>query len=150
MTNAIKAAHDALENAVRMALSDLLSMPGAGFHRNASARVDWSVANAPLIAMDDDKSPEVTAVMCGPIYDLTARPVIVVARPVASADRETDEWADVEAIKARLALDVTLGGVVEDARLDEADNADLADDTWMGGGIEITVRLMFNAPSKAG
>lgn len=150
MTNKIKAAHDALENVVRTALSDLLSMPGAALHRNASARVDWSVAGAPLITMDDDKSPEVTAVMCGPIYDLTARPVIVVARPKASAAREADEWADVEAIKARLALDVTLGGVVEDARLDEADTADLADETWMGGGIEITVRLMFNAPSKAG
>lgn len=151
--NRIKQAHDALAALVQACFGDTLAEPGAAFHRNVEETIDWDSAGAAVVSQMDDKDPEVVATLCGPIYDLAARPTLVIARRNAggtTAGREDAEWADVEALKASLAADVTLGGAVEDARIDGADTADLESARWMGGGLEITVRLMFNAPSKAG
>lgn len=143
MTNRIKEAHDALATVVQAAF------PDATHHRNPKGDQDW-LSNTFAVVLTDDKQPETDRVMSGAIYDLRALPRVLFARRLRAGEREADEWADVETLKAALAADVTLGGAVEDARPETVEDAELDTSKWLGGGLEVTVRLLFNAPSAAG
>lgn len=103
-----------------------------------------------VASLDDDATPEVLRTMSGPVYDLKLVPTLTVVRKLSEAERREDSWDDVERLKAALAADVTLGGVVEDARIDTVESAEMDRAKWMGGGLDIGIRLLFAAPSSAG
>lgn len=124
---------------------------GSGYTvvRNPKGAKAWPKEGAAVV-WTDDQDPETVRTLTGGLYDLKLTPEVVIARRTAPADREADQWADVETLKAALAADVTLGGAVEDARVMGVGPADLDEDQWIGGGLEVRIRLLFAAPSAAG
>lgn len=125
------------------------ALPDARHVRNPTGQThlqtgDW------IVSLADDEAAETLRVLTGPVYDLKASPVVTLARKAAEADRRAEAFADVETLRLALEADATLGGVVEDARLQAVESADLDRARWMAGGLDLTIRLLFAAPSPAG
>ena len=144
--NRVRQANDAVATLIT---ATFLTADGFKVLRNPKGQKAWADAVAAVV-MTDDKDPETVRVMTGPIYDLSATPEVLIARKGSEADRAEAEWDDVETLKAALAADVTLGGAVEDARLEGVEGADLDTNTWIGGGLTVRIRLLFAAPTPAG
>lgn len=144
--NRVQQANDAVSALITAAFPEF---DGFKVWRNPKGQKVWSDSTAAVV-MTDDKDPETVRVLSGPIYDLSATPEILIARKGSEASRADDEWADVESLKAALAADGTLGGAVEDARLEGVEGADLDTTTWIGGGLTVRIRLLFAAPTPAG
>lgn len=144
--NRVQQANDAVSALITATFTE-----GAGYKvwRNPKGQKAWADAGAAVV-MTDDKDPETVRVLSGPIYDLSATPEILIARKGTDEARAAEEWADVEALKVALAADVSLGGAVEDARLEGVEGADLDTSTWIGGGLTVRIRLLFAAPTPAG
>ena len=152
MTNAVRTAHEALATLLSAAFSDVdgltLSRNPSG-HAPPKARAQGEMAF--YLALIDDTEPEVEGVMMGPVYDLRALPTVVVAYAGGTKDqRQQAAYEALAAINGRLVLDRTLGGAVAYAELDGANPADVPDNDWMAGGLELRVSLLFTAPTKAG
>ena len=144
--NRVKQASDALAALIETAFA---GTAGAKVFRNPKGRKAWQPTGLAVVLTDDD-APEVLRVMTGPAYDLRLEPELLLAQRGDHADRVASQWDAVETLKAALAADFTLGGAVEDARLDGSECADLDDDTWIGGGLSLRIRLLFNAPTPVG
>lgn len=141
--NRILAAHDALD-----ALLATL-FPTALRFRNPEGQAHLK-ADDTVVVLADDEAAETLNVMSGAVYDLKVTPTVTLARRATEGVRRGDIWADVDALRLALDADPTLGGVVEDARLDAAEPAGLERARWMAGGLDVSVRLLFAAPSPAG
>lgn len=148
MTNKVRAAHDALEALLDTAFAD------AARHRNPSGDKPPAAKSnglAAYVALQDDTSPEVTGVMTGPIYELQAAAMVVLALSGKSKnERQAEAYVLLGVLTQALAADPTLGGAVEYADIGAAQPADVADSHWMAGGLEVTVNLLFHAPTAAG
>ncbi len=143
--NRAQQANDALASV----LDALATARGGTFHRNLRGSQPWA-GDAVFIQQEDDLEPEVLRVLSGPIYDLKLEVELLMARKGKPGDRMDDEWADIEALKAALKVDPTLGGKVEDARISGGEAADLDKSKWLGGGRYVTVRLLTSADSPLG
>lgn len=144
--NRIAEAHAALETVLTAAFP-----APARLFRNPEGMKHFDAADI-VVSMQDDESAETLRVLSGPVYDLKAEPLITLARKVAEAERRDAVWADVDTIRAALEADPTLGGKVEDARIAHGgiEPAELDRNKWMAGGLDVTVRLLFAAPSAGG
>ncbi len=143
MSNKILIAHDALE----AFLSTLF--PTVTVVRNPTGMSHFG-AGAFVVSLADDETPEVLRVLTGPVYDLKCVAIVTLARKASEAERRESQWNDVDVIRMALALDPTLNGAVEDARIDSSEAAELDRAKWMGGGLDLGIRLLFAAPSPAG
>ena len=143
--NRVAAANNALFALVEATFPD----PAVIVMRNPDGQRALPAANF-LVSMQDDNEPEVLRVLSGPVYDLKAVALLTIARKALEKDRREHQWYGVEAMRAALAVDVTLGGVVEDARLEGVEGADMDRAKWLGGGLDLSIRLLFAAPSPAG
>lgn len=143
--NRILQAHDALAALLEAAFAG----SGAKAFRNPDGARSWSATDFAVV-LDDDDAPEVQGVVCGGIYDLKASPMVTLARKAPEPDRRAGQWDDVSTLRLALAQDHSLGGVVEDARIEGVESAELERATYVGGGLLVTVRLLFAAPSPAG
>lgn len=151
-TNAIRRAHDALAALLSAAFDEVdgltLARNPSG-HTPPKARAQGEMAF--YLALIDDTEPEVEAVLTGPVYDLRATPTVVLAYAGGTKDaRQGAAWLALEPVKTALAADRTLAGAVSYAELEAAGPADVADNDWMAGGLEVRVSLLFDAPTKAG
>lgn len=144
--NRIAEAHAALEAVLTAAFPS-----PAKLYRNPEGMKHFETADV-VVSMQDDEAAETVRVLSGPIYDLKAEPLITLARKVAEAERRDAVWEDVDTIRIALAADPTLGGVVEDARIAHGgvEPAEMDRNRWMAGGLDVTVRLLFAAPSAGG
>lgn len=144
MTNRIAAANDALYDLLEETFAD-----AATLFRNPDGQRQFDAAEI-VVSMDDDDEAEVLRVLTGPVYDLKLTPVVTLARKALEGVRREDAWAAVDLIRDALAVDVTLGGVVEDARIEMSETAQMDRARWLGGGVDLSIRLLFAAPSPAG
>ena len=103
-----------------------------------------------VIAQMDDREPEVLAVLSGGICDLKLVTTLTFAMKGVSAEREAEVWDAVETLRQALDASVTLSGAVDDARLEGVEPADLDAARYAAGGLDVLVRLLLTAPSKAG
>jgi|GEM_PF-1764834 len=147
MSNRIAAAHAALFTALKAAFE----ARGGKVFRNPEGMRHFDQGEM-VLSMQDDESAETLRVMSGPVYDLKAEPLITLARKVAEPDRRDGVWGDVDLVRATLEADPTLGGEVEDARIAQGgvEPAEMDRNKWMAGGLDVTIRLLFAAPSAAG
>ena len=144
MTNRIAAANDALYDLLEETFADVATL-----FRNPDGQREFGSAEI-VVSMDDDDEAEVLRVLTGPFYDLKLTPVVTLARKALEGLRREDAWAAMDLIRDALAADVTLGGVVEDARIEMSETAQLDRARWLGGGVDLSIRLLFAAPSPAG
>lgn len=145
MSNRIAAAHQALEDALR----GPFEAAGTRVFRNPDGMRHFESGSA-VLSINDDEAVETVRVLSGPIYDLMAEPLITLARKTDEASRREAAWVDADRVRDLLAADPTLGGVVEDARVTAVESAELDRSKWIAGGLDLTVRLLFAAPSAAG
>lgn len=143
MANRVLEASNALDTLLRAALT------GATHVRNPSGQSHFAAGEF-VASLMDDQEPEVLQVLTGPVYELKLVPVLTLVRKAGEAARRDGPWADVDTIRAALAVDPTLGGVVEDARIAGIEGAEMDRARWMGGGLDLSIRLLFAAPSPAG
>lgn len=138
-------------SAANAALWDLVeaTFPTATRLRNSESAKAFESGDF-VIAQMDDRDPEVLAVMSGGICDLKLTPTLTFALKGTSAEREAEVWEAVETLRLALAADVTLGGAVDDARLEGVEPAELEAARYAAGGLDVLVRLLATAPSKAG
>lgn len=117
-------------------------------HKQPAPKVDGLVG---YLAMQDDNQPEVLGVLTGPIYDLQATPRLTLAFSGKTKDVRSDAaWAKVEALKAAVKADPTLGDTVDYCEVALPEDLPVSDSDWMAGGLEVGIELLFTAPSRAG
>lgn len=148
MTNKIRAGHDALWAVVQATL------PDGELHRNPAGHKKPASRGADLVqyvTQTDDTAAEVLAVMTGPVYDLEVTANVVVAYAGKTRDeRQAAAYAAQGLLAAALAADRFLGGAVDYADLDTVDPVDSTETDWLADGLEIRVRLLVTAPTRAG
>ena len=107
---------------------------------------------APALYCDqlDDESPQTLRAFAGLLFDLKVEPKVTVVFLGREVDRRAAAWSAVEALKAALLANPTLGGAVEYARCLPPEDASADRLEWMAGGLRVPVELLFNAPSEAG
>lgn len=125
------------------------TFPDARRVRNSESAKAFEAADF-VIGLMDDREPEVLAVLSGGVCDLKLVPTVTLAMRGVSAERESDVWAAVETLRGALDANVTLGGIVDDARLEGVESADLDAARYAAGGLDVLVRLLLTAPSRAG
>lgn len=145
MANRVQAANNALAARLEAAFID----PKYKHFRNPDGQRAFDRADF-VVSLMDDEEPETINVISGPIYDLKLTPLVTLASKQGSAERRDDAWSAVDIVRDALAADVTLGGFVEDARIEAVEPADMDRAKWAGGGVDLTIRLLFAAPSAAG
>ncbi len=150
--NRCKLAQDALFSVVGQVFADVAPERNPGGYREPAAKGPDGLA--PYLAQIDDKSPETLSVMTGPIYELKLLPQVVLAfGGKALADREAEAWRRTEALRAALAEDPRLNGLVDwadCAAVLDIDPGDNPANRWMAGGLVVEVRLLLTAPSAIG
>lgn len=144
MTNRVAAANDALYELLEETFGE-----DAVLFRNPDGQRAFDAA-AMVVSMDDDEEPEVLRVLTGPVYDLKLTPVVTLACKALETTRREDAWAAVETLRLALAEDHTLGGAVEDARIEMSEASQMDRARWLAGGVDLSIRLLFAAPSPAG
>lgn len=144
MTNRIDAANDALADL----LQRVFPSPQHVWFRNPDGQRAFDRAVF-VVSMDDDEEPEIVNVLSGPVYDLKVTPVVTMASKGAREARP-DVGPAIQRLADALAEDPSLGGVVEDARIVERAPAEMDREKWAGGGTDLSIRLLFAAPTAAG
>lgn len=145
VSNRVAAANDALWDLLEETFTE-----GETLFRNPDGQRAFGDASL-VVSMDDDEEPEVLRVMMGgPSYDLKLVPVVTLARKALEGARREDAWTAVETLRVALAADPTLGGAVEDARIEMSEPSQLDRARWLAGGVDLSIRLLFAAPSPAG
>ena len=101
----------------------------------------------------DDMAPETLRAFAGAggLFDLKISPHVTVVLLGGTEDaRRTAAWAAIEQLKVAPPADPSVGGSVEYARLEAAEDASADRLEWMAGGLRVPVQMLFNAPSEAG
>lgn len=155
MTNRIAAANDALWAAVqrsKLAGDAPVRDPGGHNEPKAAQRHNGLAA---YTCFASDRKAEILDVLMGgedPVYDLRVTPRLTFAYSGAVKERRLEAATEaLETLKALLKADRTLGGAVDYAGIAEAEECDAEGAlSWMAGGLEVTVELLFGAPTPAG
>lgn len=156
MSNRLASAHEALWTLMHALFTDVSKPQHTAAERvvrNPEGLVTKAVKGAPAtlyVVMEDDDTPEVINVLLGPVFDLQVKPRIGFAFLGDEAARRPAQWACVDQLAAALAADRTLGGAVSYAELEPAERADADALPWLAGGMVAPVRLLFDAPTRAG
>jgi hypothetical protein len=145
--NRVQQANDALADFLTALFA--AADPASEFQRNPDGARKFGVGTFHVV-LEDDEEPEVVRVLTGPIYDLKANAMVTLARRLPGDERRAVQRDDVDAIRIGLEADPTLNGAVEDARISMSETAEMDRAKWMGGGLDLTIRLLFAAPSPAG
>lgn len=148
MSNVVDAANGALWALIETLFADATLVRNPDAHLAPRAKTDGL---AVYVSMDDDESPEILAVLCGPFYDLKIAPMVTIAVVgKTKAERQVAARAAKETLAAALAADRYLGGAAVYADIDSANSVD-GSNPWMAGGLEVGVGLLLPAAAtKAG
>lgn len=107
------------------------------------------------VAMIDDKDAEVLGALmngAGSVFDLVVAPAVVFTSTAQTKEvREGLAWPMVSDLADAIAQDRTLGGAVSFAELETPEGVEATGPAdWMAGGLQVRVRILFDAPTKAG